>query len=483
MATIVGRDREKAILAQVMASTEPEFVAIYGRRRVGKTHLVSEFFKNEDVYFELTGTRKGRLQEQLANFADVCTRCFAPGLPIAVPSSWRDAFATLVKALEQRPVNGKTVLFFDELPWLASPKSGFLEALGYFWNSWASKQKNLILVVCGSAASWMLQKVIHHKGGLHNRVTRRIRLTPFTLGETEQFLVSRGVRLNRRQVLDVYMVMGGVPHYLRQVEPGRSAAQNIDQLCFTPDGFLSDEFEPLYASLYDNHEVYIQVVEALARRRAGLSRSDLLAATGLPSGGTTTLVLTALEESGFVSRYVPFGKRVNDALFRLTDEYSLFYLKWITRARGRRRRERADGYWLQRCTSPSWSAWAGYAFEEICWKHVHKIGEGLGISGIRTEESVWSCRPDAEGSAGCEIDLLIDRSDGCITLCEMKCSQSPFAITSSYAVELRRKVEVFRSRTETRKTIFLVMVTTNGMKKNALYHELVSGELTFESLF
>ena len=483
MDEILGREREKGILEQIRSSTEPEFLAVYGRRRVGKTFLISQFFKNEELYFELTGTRKGRMHDQLANFADVCTRSLADGLPVAVPKSWREAFSILVTALERRPTRGKTVLFFDELPWLASPNSRFLEALGYFWNSWASRQKDLVLIVCGSAASWMIQKVIDHKGGLHNRVTRRIRLMPFDLKETEYFLRRRGVQLDRRQVLDLYMAMGGIPQYLRQVQPGRSAAQNIDEICFAADGFLSDEFDRLYASLFDDHEVYVRVIEALARRRAGLPRTALLEAAGLPSGGTSTLILTALEESGFIAKHVPFGKKVNDGLYRLADEYSLFYLSWIKNARRSRGHSPKEGYWLQRCALPAWRAWAGYSFERVCWRHAHKIKDALSIGGIRTEESPWSCAPDGEGGAGCQIDLLIDRSDGCITLCEMKCTQAPFEIRKPYAAELRRKVETFKVRTRTRKTVFTVMVTTNGTHKNAYYHELISGEVTLDALF
>jgi len=483
MDTILGREREKAVLEQVRASLEPEFLAIYGRRRVGKTFLISEFFKNEGLYFELTGTQKARMSEQLENFADVCTRRLADGLPVAVPKTWREAFSILVTALERRPNRGKTVLFFDELPWLASPNSRFLEALGYFWNSWASRQRNLVLIVCGSAASWMLQKVIHHKGGLHNRVTRRIRLMPFDLRETESFLRSRDIQLDRRQILELYMAMGGIPQYLRQVQPGKSAAQNIDEVCFAADGFLSDEFDRLYASLFDDHEVYVRVIEALAHRRAGLSRTELLGAAGLPSGGTGTLLLTALQESSFIAKHVPFGKKTNEGLYRLTDEYSLFYLSWIRDVRRRGGRAPKVGYWLQRCASPAWHAWAGYAFERACWKHADKIKDALSIGGIRSEESPWSCGPDEEGGDGCQIDLLIDRSDGCITVCEMKCTQAPFEIRKSYAAELRRKMETFRARTGTRKTVFTVMVTTNGTQKNANYHELISGEVTLDALF
>ncbi len=482
MPDLVGREREKALLAQIRSSRDPELLAVYGRRRVGKTFLISRFFGHEDTYFELTGVQGAKLADQLANFADECNRRLSGRSPAAVPSSWREAFRTLVKALEEKPTRGKTVLFFDELPWLASRRSGFLQAFEYFWNSWASKQRDLIVVICGSAASWMLRKIIYAKGGLHNRVTRRIRLMPFTLTETEEYFRKRNVRLDRHQILELYMAIGGIPHYLRQVRPARSAAQSIDELCFSKDGFLSDEFERLYASLYEKHEAYVRVVETLARRRSGYTRTDLLRAAHLPSGGSSSQILSALEESGFIERYIPFGKQVKEAVHRLTDEYSLFYLAWIRKARPATSRHRRDGYWLQLRRSPLWHSWAGYAFEEICWKHIDRIRQGLGISGIRTEESVWQCQGNEQGP-GAQIDLLIDRSDGCLTICEMKCSQSPFTITKAYATDLRRKVQVFRERTGTKKTIFLVMVTTLGTGHNAYYDELISEELTLDALF
>ena len=255
-----------------------------------------------------------------------------------------------------------------------------------------------------------------------------------------------------------------------------------ESVYFELTGFLSDEFERLYASLYDDHEVYIRIVESLARWRSGYARGELLQAANLPSGGTSTKVLTALEESGFIAKHIPLGKRANEGLFRLTDEYSLFYLTWIRRARRASRRNRTEGHWMQRRNSPSWRAWSGYAFEEVCWKHIHGLKQGLGIGGVRTEESVWRC--SGEGTAaGCQIDLLIDRDDGCITVCEMKYSQSPFAITKAYAKDLRRKVEVFKSRTGTRKNVFLTMVTTNGIRRNIYSEELVSNQLTLDDLF
>ncbi|MCP4678005.1 MAG: ATP-binding protein, partial [Deltaproteobacteria bacterium] len=423
MDSIVGREAEKRVLQKARESNEAELIAVYGRRRVGKTYLVSQFFGNESFYFELTGMRSGSLHEQLSNFADVLSR--RVGLDLAVPSSWADAFRKLVRVLEgqQHKKKDRVILFFDEVPWLASRRSQFLSALSYFWNSWASRRPNIVVILCGSAASWMLEKVVGDKGGLHNRLTRRIRLMPFSLGETMRFLQSRGVSLDRQQLLQIFMVTGGIPQYLKQIEPGLSGAQNIDNLCFQPEGFLHDEFDRLYASLFEDSAKHISVVRALAKNRSGLSRRELLNKAGLVSGGTSSRILTALEESGFINRDVPFGKRVNSARYRLTDEYSLFYLTWIDR----RRRNLQGESWVHLSQSRRWATWAGFSFEGICLKHIERITAGLGISGMQTSASTWQHRGDAKNQ-GAQVDLLIDRADHCVTICEIKHCDGIFQI-------------------------------------------------------
>jgi hypothetical protein len=327
----------------------------------------------------------------------------------------------------------------------------------------------------------MIQNVLQARGGLHNRVTRRIRLLPFTLAETEAFLRSRDVELTRYQIVELYMVLGGVPHYLKGAEPGVSSAQIVDQTCFSSQGLLRDEFGKLYTSLFDNAEQHVTIVEALAGKRDGLTRNELLAATGLPSGGTTTKRLDELEESGFLQRHVPFGKKENDALYRLADEFSLFHMAWI---QSLGRKSPGDGYWLQQTQSPRWRAWSGYAFEGVCLKHIPQLKAALGIAAVSTTESSWRYHPP-RGSAerGTQIDLLIDRRDNTINLCEMKFSDGDFAINKGYAAKLRHKREIFRRVTRTRKNVFLTMVTTFGVTDNAYAKELVASSLTLDSLF
>jgi len=480
---IIGREAEKQLLRRLRQSAEPELLAVYGRRRVGKTFLIRNTFESEACYLEITGQHDAALDVQLGNFAAAFGRLFLGGHQLAAPGSWTEAFRTLAEQLERQPKRGRTVLFFDELPWLASRRSGFLAALEHFWNSWASRQQRLLLVVCGSAASWMLNKVIFHKGGLHNRVTAQLRLLPFSLADTEAYLRSRRVRLDRKQILELYLGLGGAPHYLRQIEPGLSAAQNIDRICFTKDGLLADEFTRLYSSLFSLPEQHSRVVETLARRHIGLTRKELLAKLDATSGGGATRVLDALEESGFITRSVPFGLRMNRALFRLSDEYSLFYLTWIRRAPRSAFGHTPTGYWQQQREGRAYPTWAGFAFERACEKHVAALKQGLGIGAVNTSESCWFHRAADRKQRGAQVDLLIDRSDGCINLCEMKHTAGKFVLDAGQARALRRKRDLFLEQTRTRKTVFVTLVTTHGARANRHTEELVDQQLTLDDLF
>ncbi|GGC15113.1 MULTISPECIES: AAA family ATPase [Dyadobacter] len=476
MELVTGRVEEKLLLNKIEKSGEAELVAIFGRRRVGKTFLVRNGFTKR-ISFEFSGIHHATLSQQLENFSMALTNA-AGGLPIAKPESWLKAFEMLKQLLDPLLNKDRTIVFFDEFPWIDTPRSGFLPAFENFWNSWASQKKNLILIICGSAASWMIKKVINNRGGLHNRVTRRIRLLPFTIGETSEYLRQRKVRLDKYQLLQIYMAMGGIPQYLKEIEPGESAAQIIDRLCFTKDGLLFDEFRNLYHSLFDSAQNHIDIVRALAKKGKGMSRNELIDACNLTSGGYATQLLSELTESGFISTYIPFGKTIKDALFKLTDEYSLFYLKFIEGSKAT-----GPGTWLRFTPGNSWKSWSGNAFESICMKHISQIKKGIGIADVYTEVSVWRHQPKEKTEKGAQIDLLIDRNDACINICEMKFSEYPFEIGKAYATELESKLTVFQQQTKTRKTLFLTMMTTYGVKNSLNYPGLVQKELTMDVLF
>lgn len=372
----------------------------------------------------------------------------------------------------------KTVIFFDEFPWIDTPKSGFLGAFEHFWNTWASRQHRLIVVICGSAASWMISKIINNRGGLHNRVTRRIRLLPFTIAETEAYLKHRKLNLDRYQLLQVYMAMGGIPQYLKELKPGESAAQAIDKLCFTKNGLLKDEFNNLYNSLFDNAQSHIAVVKALAKKGRGMSRKEIIDACKLSTGGHTTKLLQELTESGFIASYAPFGKSTRDILYKLIDEYSLFYLKFIDGSKAS-----GTGTWLKAISGQSWKSWSGNAFESICMKHIPHLKKAMGIQALYTEDSVWRYQPNTKAEKGAQIDLLLDRNDSCITICEMKFSAKPFEISKAYASELKNKLDVFQEQSKTRKTLFLTMITTFGLKNADRFPGLVQSEINMDALF
>ena len=480
---IIGRKDEVGILEKALHSPDPEFIAVYGRRRIGKTFMIREFYEDY-VCFELVGVHQASLKIQLKNFAQSLKNAMGIGILPETPDTWFQAFTQLeqfIESLSKQQNRGKRVVFIDELPWLNTPKSHFLAALEHFWNSYGSKQNNLILVVCGSAASWMIQKIVNSRGGLHNRLTRQIRLLPFTLYETECFLKSRGVVLTKYQIISLYMAMGGVPLYLKQAEPGLSSAQIIDNVCFSKDGLLRNEFEKLFSSLFDQSDQHVRIIDVLRQNRSGMSRNAILSSAKIPSGGTASQILEELEESGFIAPWIPFGKRSNDAIYRITDEFTLFYFDWI---KPLGKRNPGVGYWLSLQNDPKKRAWAGYVFEGICMRHLQQIKNALGIGMVETFHGPWHySAPKGSAGTGAQIDLLIDRKDATINLCEMKFSEAEFTIDADYAKILRQKMDVFKTVTKTRKNIFMTMMTTFGIAGNAYSNDVVSNSLTIECLF
>jgi AAA+ ATPase superfamily predicted ATPase len=475
-AKIIGREDEIKILQRLLSSKDAELLAIYGRRRVGKTFLIKTFYADHMV-FTCTGQLSGTTTQQLVNFTKQLYTCFPEKKPQPAPQTWQEAFQQLRECIDGIKARGKKVLFFDELPWLDTHKSGFLSAFGYFWNMYVPGRDDLLVVICGSAASWMIKKVVHNKGGLHNRITQRIRLQPFTLKETETYLQHRKINLTRYQVLQLYMVMGGVPHYLNAIERGLSVPQQVEKICFDKDGLLSGEFENLYAALFSSSEKHIKVVRALAQKNKGLTRGELLAAGKLLTGGGLTVILDEMEESGFIEKTQPYNKQVKESLFRLTDEFSLFYLKFME---GSQNREK--GQWLARSTTPAYLSWCGYAFENICLKHVGQIKKALGIGSVYSIQSSWY-KAGGKQSDGAQIDLLIDRNDQCINICEMKFSTTAYTIDKKYAAALQRKKMVFRQDTGTNKALLLTFVTTYGLSDNAYKVQSVDNAVTMDALY
>jgi hypothetical protein len=472
MEKVIGRKKELEILEKIKNSDKSEFVAIYGRRRIGKTFLTREAFQN-DFTFYLTGVANITLHQQLSNFQRAMRKYQSRNSNIT-PENWFAAFEQL-EDLISKSKSPKKVIFLDELPWLDTAQSGFIPALDYFWNSFASARRDIILIVCGSAASWMINKLIHNKGGLHNRVTHRIRLDPFTLHECEAFFRDRKGVFSKYQLIQLYMVMGGVPFYLDHVDVGMSAAQNINRLCFQPDGILAEEFNDLYTSLFNKAEKHLAVIEALSKKAKGLTRTEIIATAKLSNAGSTSRILRELEESGFIRKYLSYGKKEKSALYQLSDFYSLFYIKFI-----RENYRLNENCWINGLDTSEQRAWSGYAFEQVCLAHLPQIKDTLSISGVQTQSSSWV--NTGEGNK-IQIDLIIDRKDDTINLCEMKFSIKPFTIDKKYHAELENKIEIFRAVTKTTKSIFLTMITTFGITRNEYSNDLVQKSLTMDDLF
>ncbi|MDX1907392.1 MAG: ATP-binding protein [Bacteroidia bacterium] len=449
---MIGRTQEKQLLLEALETPRAEFIAVYGRRRIGKTFLIKNVY-DKHIAFEFTGTQHASLKNQLFKFSEKIKTHFKGAQAEPSPSTWYEAFQLLKNCLSSH-TDRQQVVFFDELPWIATHKSGFLEELAYFWNDWAAYQPRLVLIVCGSAAAWMLQKVVGNKGGLHNRLTRRINLKPFTLAETHLFLKSAGVSWDHYQTLQFYMAVGGVPAYLQEARNGETVSQAIERLFFHPDGFLRSEFENLYAALFTSHQHHVAIIKALAGKWRGLSRQEIIAQSGLPDGGGMTQVLSELEAASFIMRFPLYKKRGNGFVYRLSDQYSLFYLRFVEG-----KPYQGPHGWLLQSNSNAYTIWCGYAFETICLQHAEAIKLALGISGIHTQISTFSHKGDTAGE-GFQIDLLIDRADRAINLCEIKFYTHDIRITDAYSDDLRQRREKFRALTGTRKLLFNTLITT-----------------------
>lgn len=472
MDKLIGRKKELETLTSLLNSNKSEFIAVYGRRRVGKTFLIRSAF-NQQFTFQVTALANATLSQQLTNFHVALQKVY-PAIEHSASTDWFTAFQQLIAYIESVKEDRK-IIFFDELPWFDTQASGFTQALEHFWNSWASARNDIILIVCGSAASWMISKLINNKGGLYNRVTKRIKLAPFSLHECELFLQSKNTVLDRYQIIQLYMAFGGIPFYWDEVMPGKSAAQNINEICFSENGLLRNEFPNLFRSLFNNYHKHEAVINALTQKAKGLTREEILNSTGLPNAGSTTRVLQELEESGFIRKYAPFGKKSRNSLYQLNDFYSLFYQRFIKNSLSSE-----QDNWLTYIDSPKYRIWSGYAFEQVCLYHLSQIKHALGISGVQTSVSAWRSKSKTEGA---QIDLVIDRRDQVINLCEMKYSINPFTIDNKYAEELRDKTGVFKSETNTRKSVFLTMITTFGLKTNSYATGLVNNDLKMDILF
>jgi predicted AAA+ superfamily ATPase len=484
---LIGRNEEKSVLTDFFQSKRAEFLAIYGRRRIGKTFLIKQTFGEQDgFFFHVTGVQHGKISAHISLFTKEIGKLFYQGADIKEPANWVDTFDLLSNAIEKNvPQDKKIVLFFDEFPWMATHKSGLLQALEHRWNHAWSNDQRIKLIICGSSASWIINKIINNKGGLHNRITRKIHLMPFNLKDTISLLANQNIHLNHKQLTELYMTTGGVPYYLLPVEKNQSAAQMIDKLAFQHNSLLFNEFDNLFSSLFEGSENYIELLRIIAKSHSGIGQEEIIAqSTKLSRGGRTIERLRELEDTGFIISFMPHLHKKRGRYYRLIDEYTLFYLDWIEPVKNTlQKRSLEAGYWLAKYHSPIWYNWAGYAFESICYKHLSQIRKKLKISPSAIANG-WRYTPTAKSKEkGTQIDLLFDRDDDSITICEIKYTTEPFAITKDYAENIKHKISIFREKTRTKKHIFFVMISAHGLKETIYSEELVQDVVTLEDLF
>ena len=474
---IIGRDYEQHILQNICEEDEARLIAVYGRRRVGKTYLVKYFF-NEKFDFFFTGSFETPMKVQLSLFKAALEQYCGHSCPLI--KNWFDAFAQLKDSL-QGLKKKRIVVFLDELPWMDTPRSNFLAAFTYFWNSWGSTCDGLKLIVCGSATSWMLDKIIGDKGGLYGRSSRSIYIAPFNLSEVEHFLrLRKGIVWNRYQILELYMILGGIPYYLDILEKGLPFSRNIDNLFFRQGAPLRTEYDFLFRSLFKSATTYRQVVEVLATKNKGLSLIEIKAEIGVGDSGGLSEVLDNLCKCDFIRKYSAYGKKEKGSIYQLTDLFSLYFLKFIGKKTG------LDEHYWTNIKETARNAWAGYAFEQVCLHHIGQIRQALGIQGVLTNVCSWSSpkQTDSDGTEwpGVQIDLLLCRGDHVINVCEMKYCQSEFVVSGEYSEKLRQRNSTFAHFTKTKDALHTVLITTYGLSSN-LHSGSIYSTVTMDELF
>lgn len=469
---IIGRKEEIRQLQAYCESGRPEFIAVYGRRRIGKTFLIDEFFHYQ-YSFSVSGVLDGSPTEQITAFTQALRKIGYQG---DMPQSWMNAFFILSELLETRlSENQRCTIFIDELPCFDTPRSGFIQAFSHFWNTWGQKHPQVLLIVCGSATTWMIKNIIDSHGGLHNRITHEIHLRPFTLNETESMLQSMQIHWDRLSILQIYMIMGGIPYYLSLLQKGESIVQAIDRLYFSAHANLQSEYKRLFASLFREPEPYLEIMRILSASRKGITRDEMIKAIGKKDNGHLSEYLQNLIKCDFIRYYFVKTKKVRktNGLYQLTDFFTIFHNTFLTRPIN------DEHYWSHNLQTPLMNTWLGLAFERVCMAHIPQIKRCLGIDRIGTEYYSWRSKTSENGS---QIDLLIERADRIINLCEIKYSTTPYSIDKSEEMKLRIRQSDFAEETGTKYAIFPTMITTYGIRKNA-YSGYIQAEVTLDDLF
>ena len=467
----MARIEQVALMRETLTKTRSSFVAVTGRRRVGKTYLIEEVYR-KNMCFSATGIQNGSTLLQINNFTQKISD-YSGKIIKDKPKNWQTVFQILKKYFQSLSKTKKQVIFIDELPWMCTNKSGFIQLLAHLWNDYLSKEKHFVLVICGSATSWITQKIINDKGGFHNRITETIQLMPFTLAETKSFLAAKKIQLSDSSIVQLYMTMGGIPYYLENIKRGESPSQIIERICFSETGVLKNEYQNLYSALFDQPENHEAIVAALAEAKVGLSREEIIKKSKVEEGGPYTRTMNDLIVSGFVVEERPYGKLKRGSIYRLVDEYSVFYHKFM-----KKNKKTHKGVWQILSATQQYKIWVGYAFETLCLKHIPEIKKALGIASVYTETSSYR-HISKNADKGFQIDLLIDRKDQVINLCECKFYELPFEISKSYSEQLQLRKSLFKKVSKTKKNVFTTLISNHPLKKNA--HAIDSIDVTIST--
>lgn len=470
---MIGRKREQEILESCLMSSRSEFIVVYGRRRIGKTYLIKKYF-NEVFSFYATGLSNKNTKEQLKVFNESLIEYGA--VDKKCPADWYEAFRKLKELLlsdgiKRDTLSGKKVVFLDELPWMDTARSNFKSALEHFWNGWGSTQEDLLLIVCGSATSWIIDNLLSDKGGFYNRITRQIHLMPFTLQECEDLFRSNGIVMTREQIVESYMIFGGVPYYINSFDKRLSLAQNVEELLFNATGQLYYEYDRLLSSLFKKYERHAAIIEELSKNKSGVLRTELAKVKSIGDGEPLTKALSELEQSGFIRKYQNYLKEKSGWYYQLIDPFILFYYHFL--------KEKKHDSWLNYLNTPGYYSWAGNSFELVGLLHINQIKQSLGITGVESKVYAWRSK---ESKPGAQIDLILDRKDGVVDLCEMKFTEDIYEIDAAYETNLRNKLTVFINETECKKAVHMVVISMKGLKRNS-YSEIVTKEITGDELF
>ncbi len=470
---MVGRQQQTQQINELINSPKSEFIGVLGRRRVGKTFLIDSVL-GEYFCFQMTGIQDQSTAEQLENFNRKLFLYSKAAYQSTAPKNWGEAFFQLRMYLDTLPKKKKQVIFLDELPWISTSNSGFLQQLAHLWNDYLSKHQHFILVVCGSASSWIKKHITNDKGGLHNRLTATIHLEPFTLAETKAFLYAKNIKLTHQEIAKIYMAMGGIPYYLDDIKRGETATKAIERMCFEENGRLTNEYNNLYKALFYNATHHELIVSALAGSQKGMLRSEILAKTKIQDGGPFTRAMIDLLDCGFVGTLSQFGQKKREEVYRLRDEYTAFYHRFI-----KLQKRYESGMWALQASSQNYKIWLGYAFELLVHRHIDKVRSKLGISGIYSEIATLY----QNETLPMQIDLLINRKDNAVNFCEIKHYESGFVFDKKKHKEITQKLQLFKQILGKRKQVFYTFISNQEAVQNEYSLELIDNVVLLDDLF